>query len=119
MGRTHSVSVSRWADRLPYAVVLAINVPVHVWVAMVLLTAAALCYSITLHTKQEYETALRENRSVARRLKDLEIENKRLELEIEAVEKDPRTIEVLARRAGLVAADEAVILIKDAGETKN
>lgn len=79
---------------------------------MVLLAAAALCYSMTLHMKSEYQKALQVHQAVAAELKQLHIENSLLAEDLEMIDKDPRTIEVLARQAGMVASDESVVLLK-------
>ncbi len=112
---SNSINVSRkFAEQLASVqqFISSINVPIHVWVSMVLLTAAALCYSMTLHMKAEYQKMLQEHQAVAAELKQLDIENIRLSEELEEIDKDPRTIEVLARQAGMVASDEAVVLLK-------
>ncbi|MEW6731252.1 MAG: septum formation initiator family protein [Acidobacteriota bacterium] len=89
-----------------------LHLPAYVWVSMILLAATGLCYSLTVHTHAELGAATSEHQQLAREVKRLEMENVRLTQQLEAVEKDPRTIETLARRAGMVAADEAVILIE-------
>lgn len=111
----NSINVSRrFAEQLTVAhqLISSINVPVHVWVSMVMLAAAAVCYSMTLHMKSEYQKALQEHQAVAMQVKQLEIENMLLSEDLKMVDKDPRTIEVLARQAGMVASDESVVLLK-------
>jgi hypothetical protein len=92
--------------------VASLQIPPYVWVGMVLLAAAGLCYSLMLHTRAELELANKEHYQITERLKSLEVENARLARELIAVEKDPRTIEVLARQAGMVKSGESVVLIE-------
>ena len=112
---TSSVNEARPAiNELAYwqQLIATIQLPPYVWIVMVLLAAAGLCYSLTLHTSAEFRLAAMEREQAGAEVKQLEIENMRLARELEAVEKDPRTIEVLAREAGMVAAGESVVLIE-------
>jgi len=90
----------------------AFQFPAYVWVGMVLLAAAAVCYSLREHTQAELNIAGAEHRIIVDQIKRLGIENTRLRRELDAVEKDPRTIEMLARQAGMVADGEAVVLVE-------
>ena len=90
----------------------ALRLPLYVWVGMVLLSASAVCYSVKQHTLIELRIAGTEHREIVERINRLEIENIRLSREMDAVEKDPRTIESLARKAGMVAEGESVVLIE-------
>ena len=91
--------------------------PPYVWIVMVLLAAAGLCYSLTQQTRAEMRLAILEHERITAEVKQLETDNVRLAREMDAVEKDPRTIEVLAREAGMVAAGESVILIERSPRT--
>ena len=97
--------------------IATLQFPPYVWIVMVLLAAAGLCYSLTQHTRAEMRLAVLEHERIAAEVKQLEADNVRLAREMEAVEKDPRTIEVLAREAGMVAAGESVILIERSPRT--
>jgi hypothetical protein len=92
--------------------VATLQIPPYVWVGMVLLAAAGLCYSLMQHTRAELDLARLENQKMTAQVKMIEAENSRLVRELEAVEKDPRTIELLARQAGMVATGESVVLIE-------
>jgi hypothetical protein len=87
--------------------------PPYVWIGMVILAAGGLCYSLMLHTRAELDRAILERERTLAQVRQLEVENRRLSLDLEAVEKDPRTIELLARQAGMVGVGESVVLIKD------
>lgn len=90
----------------------SVEIPAYVWVSMVLLAAAGLCYSLTQHTRNELLSVDLQYRKAVAQVEQIKIENERLKNELDAVEKDPRTIEALAREAGMVANDEAVVLLR-------
>ena len=96
----------------------ALQFPPYVWVGMVLLAAVGLCYSLTIHTKAELQMATMEHSQLAAQVKRLEIDNARLARELVAVEKDPRTIETLARQAGMIANGESVVLLDESATKK-
>jgi hypothetical protein len=90
-----------------------LQMPAYVWVGMVLLAAAGLCYSLTIHTRAELRLAVSERQQIAAEVARIELENARLARQLDAVEKDARTIETLAREAGMVSADETVLLLEN------
>jgi cell division protein FtsB len=99
-------------------VVSALKIPTYVWVAMVLLAATGLCYSLNVHTRNELAQAKVNHQQVSEEIQQLELENARLARQIESIEKDPRTVETLAREAGMVAADETVIFLQPTAQKK-
>lgn len=90
--------------------VAALNIPPHVWIGMVMIAAAGLCYSLTVHTRAELAVARGEYEQIAGEVKRLEQENGRLKRELVAVETDARTIETMAREAGMVSTNDAVLV---------
>ena len=88
-----------------------LQMPTYVWVAMVLFAATGLCYSLTAHTSSELSKAKLEYKQASQELQQLEMENARIVRRLNAIEKDPRTVETLAREAGMIAAGETVIFL--------
>ncbi len=95
--------------------VRTLHLPTYVWVSMILLAATAICYSLNLHTQARFHSAKVEHQQMIDDIKRIELENARLQKELEEVEHDPRTIETLARQAGMVANGESVILMQHYG----
>lgn len=92
-------------------VISLLQMPTYVWVAMVMLAATGLCYSLTLHTRNELKTAQLDYAQASQELKQLELENAKIVRRLNAIEKDPRTVETLAREAGMIAQGETVIFL--------
>lgn len=91
--------------------VSSLQMPAYVWVAMVMLAATGLCYSLTLHTQSELNNAKLEYERASLEVKQLELENSKITRRLNAIEKDPRTVETLAREAGMIANGETVIFL--------
>jgi len=92
-------------------VISSLQIPTYVWIAMVLFAATGLCYSLTVHTRSELNNAQLEYTKASQEVQQLEMENSRIVRRLNAIEKDPRTVETLAREAGMIAAGETVIFL--------
>ncbi len=92
-------------------VISSLQMPVYVWIAMILLAATGLCYSINLHTRNELNNAKLEYQRVTQEYQQIEMENAHLVRQLDLIDKDPRTVETLAREAGMIAADETVVFL--------
>lgn len=114
MANSSTMTDVRTTMQLAYEqMIAAMELPAYVWIGMVLLAAVALCYSLNVHTNSQLRIAQQEYNQVANEVRQLEVENMRLARDLEAVEKDPRTIETLARQVGMVANNETVLLIRN------
>lgn len=98
--------------------VVALQFPAYVWIGMVLLASLGICYTLTMHTRTELKGAWIEHRQIVKDVQELEMENIRLGRELELVEQDERTIETLAREAGMVNSDEVVLFLKPKPQLK-
>ncbi|MBI4851671.1 MAG: septum formation initiator family protein [Acidobacteria bacterium] len=92
-------------------IISLLQMPTYVWVAMVMLAATGLCYSLTVHTRNELNNAQLQYNQVDQEVKQLESENAKIVRRLNAIEKDPRTVETLAREAGMIASGETVIFL--------
>lgn len=100
-------------------VVSSLQMPAYVWIAMVLLAATGLCYSINIHTRNELSNAKLEYQRANQELQQIEVENGRLARQLDLIDKDPRTVETLAREAGMIAADETVVFLPVNNQSKS
>ncbi|HWP42745.1 MAG TPA: septum formation initiator family protein [Blastocatellia bacterium] len=79
-------------------------------VLMVILAASAICVSVYMRTRSEYEAVLARHKSVAERVEQLKIETERKAREVQMLKTDPEIIESCARQElGLVHPRDVVI----------
>lgn len=109
---TSLVNDIRSTMQLTYEQVISVlHMPTYVWIAMILLAGTGLCYSLTVHTRNELKQAQLAYKQATQEVQQLEIENARIVRRLDAIEKDPRTVETLAREAGMIANGETVIFL--------
>ncbi len=89
-------------------------------IAMIILSAAALCVSAYWRTGEEIEAAISKNQAAAQRVEDLKIETERLANEVKLLKTNPRFIESIARQnLGLVRPGDVVIKVNSEEENSN
>lgn len=77
---------------------------------MVLLAASAICFSYYSQMRAQLEAARAEHAQTVAEATSLQVENERIEAEIQALESDPETIERAARQhLGMVRSGEIVV----------
>lgn len=80
---------------------------------MVVLAAAAICFSIYWRTNSELAAASLKHKAAADRVGELKVETERLEREVQQLRTNARVIESFARQnLGLVRAGEIVIKLE-------
>ncbi|HET9530969.1 MAG TPA: septum formation initiator family protein [Blastocatellia bacterium] len=88
-------------------------------VLMVILASSAICVSVYLRTKTEFEAAMVRHRSVAERVEQLKIETERKEREVHMLKSDYELIESCARQElGLIRPNDLVIKLAPEQETR-
>lgn len=77
---------------------------------MVLLASSAICFSYYSQMRAQLEAARAEHAQTAAEAASLQVENQRMEVEIQALHTDPETIERAARQhLGMVRPGEIVV----------
>lgn len=77
---------------------------------MVLLAASAICFSYYSQMRAQLEAARAEHAQTAAEAASLQVENQRMEVEIQALHTDPETIERAARQhLGMVRPGEIIV----------
>lgn len=95
---------------LPKPRTLTLGVPLYALTAMVFIGLTGVCVTVTRRTQAELQAATATCLDLRRRIDAQADENRRLRLELQRLDADPRAIERPAREMGLVKPDDVVIV---------